>query len=208
MSVKFIHITPDAEKLIAYCARVSSDNQDNPNYEKLIQYCIKHNHWSVLEMANMCLEITTTRAISPQILRHRSFSFQEFSQRYAQATSVIVTEARRQDIKNRQNSIDDLSPEVKGFFELAQNEVWELSKGLYDEAISLGICKESARGLLPLNTETKLYMNGSLRSWAHYINVRTDQSTQQEHRWIASECKRIFTEQLPIIAKAMWGNAV
>ncbi len=202
--VKHVHSTVDAEKLISYCARVSNPkNQDNENYEKLLSYCIKHGHWSVFEMASMCLEITTTRAIAPQILRHRSFSFQEFSQRYAEAPGVQYQEARSQDLKNRQNSVDDLTSTTKDFFKLAQEELWNRSHELYNKALELGIAKESARFLLPLNTETKLYMHGTIRSWIHYINLRADVATQLEHRVIAQECKRIFSEQFPTVAKAL-----
>lgn len=203
MNVRLVHITPDCEKHIAYCARVSSPKQDNPEYEKLLSYCLKNGHVSIFEMGNMCLEITTTRAISPQILRHRSFSFQEFSQRYSEAQKFDIMEPRRQDLKNRQNSIDDLPQDIVKWFYDAQSEVILKANDLYQEALNKGISKESARFLLPLNTETKLYMNGTIRSWIHYIQVRTDPSTQLEHREIAEECKRIFKEQLPIVSKAM-----
>lgn len=203
MQVKLIHITPDAEKHIAYCARVSSPNQDNPEYAKLIRYCVKNSHYSILEMASMCLEITTTRAISPQILRHRSFSFQEFSQRYAEAASYESYTARRQDLKNKQNSIDDMSEDDLQWFTDAQRQVWDSSYGLYEEALAKGIAKEQARALLPLNTVTKLYMHGTIRSWVHFIQVRTDPSTQKEHRDIAMAAKKIFIEQFPTIAEAM-----
>lgn len=203
MQVKFIHCTPDAETLIAYCARVSSPNQENPEYEKLIKYLIKNNHWSPLEMANLCVEIETTRAVSPQILRHRSFSFQEFSQRYAQAMDCEIYPARRQDDKNRQNSLDDMDDKTKLWFKEIQKDNWDEAYSLYIQALDKGIAKEQARALLPLGAVTKLYMNGTLRSWVHYINVRTDPSTQLEHRLIAEECKKIFCEKFPIIAKAL-----
>lgn len=203
MQVRLIHVTPDAEKHVAYCARVSSPNQDNPDYTKLMRYCIKGGHWSIFEMANMCLEITTTRAISPQILRHKSFSFQEFSQRYSEASSYESYTARRQDLKNRQNSIDDMSEEDQKWFTDAQKQVWDNSYSLYEEALAKGIAKEQARALLPLNTTTRLYMNGNIRSWITYIQVRTDPSTQKEHRDIALEAKRIFIEQFPTIAEAL-----
>lgn len=202
-SVKLIHITPEAEKHIAYCARVSSPNQDNPEYSKLIQYLIKHKHWSPMEMASMCVEIETTRAISPQILRHRSFSFQEFSQRYSQASEMEFTQARRQDLKNKQNSIDDMSDETKEWFLDAQQQVWDLSNKLYKDALSQGIAKEAARGLLPLNTKTKLYMHGTIRSWIHYVEVRSDVSTQLEHREIALAIKEILKKEIPQIAEAL-----
>jgi thymidylate synthase (FAD) len=203
MNVTLVHCTPEAEKIIAYCARVSSPNQDNPEYEKLIRYLIKHKHWSPLEMASMCVEITTTRAIAPQILRHKSMYFQEFSQRYSEAMDYQVTSARRQDLKNKQNSIDDMSEEDKQWFEVEQHRVWTHSYNAYKEALDRGIAKEVARTLLPLGTETKLYMHGTLRSWCHYIALRTAQDTQLEHRLIAEECKKIFMEQFPTIAKAL-----
>lgn len=201
--VKFVHCTPNAETHIAYCARVSSPNQDNPEIDKLIAYLIKHKHWSPFEMASMCLEISTTRAISPQILRHRSFSFQEFSQRYAEVLEYEKYPARRQDTKNRQNSIDDLSEDDKIWFGLMQELQWESSERVYQQALKRGIAKELARTLLPLGTSTKLYMHGTLRSWIHYIELRTDSSTQKEHRDIAEACKKIFIEQFPAISKGL-----
>lgn len=203
--VKLISITPKVEELITYCARVSSPkNQDNfETAPKLLNYCIKNGHWSIFEMGNMCLEIETTRAIAAQILRHKSFSFQEFSQRYSESSNYISCKARRQDIKNRQNSLDDLSEDDKIWFRNIQEDVWKNSYNLYQESLKRGIAKECARMLLPLNTTTKLYMNGNIRSWLHYINLRSDKSTQLEHREIADECKKIFIEQLPSIAKSM-----
>jgi thymidylate synthase (FAD) len=201
--VRLIHITPDTEKHIAYCARVSSPNQDNPEYAKLIQYLIKHKHWSPTEMASACFEIETTRAVAPQLLRHRSFSFQEFSQRYSKATEVEITQARRQDLKNKQNSIDDMSDEDKQWFLDAQQQVWDTSNKLYEEALSRGVAKEAARGLLPLNTKTKLYMHGTIRSWIHYVEVRSDVSTQLEHREIALAIKEILKKEIPQIAEAL-----
>lgn len=203
MQVKLIHSTPNGEALIAYCARVSSPNQDNPEYEKLLAYCIKHNHWSIFEQAGLNIEIVTSRAIAQQILRHRSFHFQEFSQRYAQALDVEIYEARRQDAKNRQNSIDDLSEETKEWFKRAQEDTWDESYSLYIQALEKGIAKECARGLLPLNTQTRLYMHGTVRDWIHYINVRCDKSTQLEHRLIAEECKKIIAKEYPTVAKAL-----
>lgn len=204
--VKLVHCTPEAERLVAYCARVSSSNPDNPEYEKLLKYLITHKHWSPFEMASLCVEIETTRGIAPQILRHRSFSFQEFSLRYAEATTFEEYEARRQDNKNRQNSIDDMSEEDKKWFSDTQFNVNTLSESYYEEALKRGIAKELARNLLPMSTKTKLYMHGTLRSWMHYIDLRTNPSTQKEHRDIATECKKIFTEQFPIIAKAAWNE--
>lgn len=204
MKVQLVHITPESEKVISYCARVSNPkNQDNPNYEKLLAYCIKNQHWSIFEMATMCIEITTSRAISAQILRHKSFSFQEFSQRYAEATEFETYKARKQDLKNRQNSTDDLEANTKAWFHWKQKELQKDAKAAYDLALEKGIAKESARFLLPLSTQTKLYMHGTVRSWIHYINLRTANGTQQEHKEIAEECKRIFKEQLPLIAKAL-----
>jgi thymidylate synthase (FAD) len=204
--VKLVHTTPDAESLIAMMARVSNPkNKNNPEYSKLIGYLIKQKHWSPFEMATMCLEIETTRAISPQILRHKSFFFQEYSQRY-QVVDFIgfsAEEARQQDLKNRQNSTDTLDESTKQWFIDKQNEVWNTSKALYDEAISKGIAKECARGLLPLNTKTNLYMHGTVRSWIHYIELRSANGTQKEHQDIALMAKDIFVEQFPKIAEAL-----
>lgn len=207
--VKLVAITPEAENLISYCARVSNpSNQDNyDTAPKLLSFCIKHGHWSVFEMANMVLEIKTGRDVAPQILRHRSFSFQEFSQRYAQATTYVERDARKQDLKNRQNSTDDLSEETKQLFKEYQYALWDSSHKMYEYFLSLGVAKECARALLPLNTETTMYMNGSIRSWIHYINLRADVATQKEHREIAEAAKKIFCEQLPNIAAALgWNN--
>lgn len=201
--VRLIHVTPDVESVIAYCARVSSPHQDNPEYAKLLSYCIKHGHWSVFEMGSMCLEIETSRAIAQQIIRHRSFQFQEHSQRYAEATDVNVYEARRQDVKNRQNSINDMDDDDRIWFKNTQEDIWKLSKSAYEQALKRGIAKEQARMLLPLNTRTRMYMHGTIRSWIHYINVRSDPSTQKEHRDIAEQAKAIFAEKLPIVAKAL-----
>jgi thymidylate synthase (FAD) len=206
MKVKLISITPDAEKTIMYCARVSNPkNQDSEN-TKLLDYCIKHGHWSVFEMAHMTVEITTSRAIAAQILRHKSFSFQEFSQRYAEAQEFETYNARSQDPKNRQNSIDDMSQEDKQWFFEAQVTIQEQSMILYEAALNRGIAKEQARFLLPLSTQTKLYMSGSIRSWLHYLDVRCGSGTQLEHVEIANEIKKIFIEQLPVIAKAKGWN--
>lgn len=203
MSVKLIHVTPNTEATIAYCARVSSSNQENPEFEKLIKYLIKHKHWSPFEMATMCVEINTTRAIAAQILRHKSFNFQEFSQRYSEVQVFISCEARRQDLKNKQNSTDDLPEDIKAWFDQAQGDVVALSSKLYQEAISKGIAKECARFLLPLSTQTRLYMHGTIRSFIHYVDVRTDASTQKEHREIALLVKDIMKDQFPTIAKAL-----
>lgn len=203
MKVKLIHITPEAEKHIAYCARVSSKNQDNPKYEKLLGYCLKNGHFSVFEMASLCLEITTSRAIAAQILRHKSFSFQEHSQRYSEVQGNEIVEARLQDSKNRQNSLKDENDEHGTWFKGAQDAVWEQSKRLYDEALKRGLAKEQARFLLPLSTTTRMYMMGNIRSWITYINVRTDPSTQLEHREIALQAKELFIQQLPTVSSAL-----
>lgn len=205
--VKLISITPDAEKVMMYCARVSNPkNQDSTN-TKLLDYCIKNAHWSIFEMAHMTVEITTSRAIAQQILRHRSFSFQEFSQRYAEITSYETYTARRQDLKNRQNSVDDMSTEDKAWFQQAQMEVQNYSEIRYKEALSKGIAKEQARFLLPLSTTTKLYMTGSVRSWIHYLDLRCGNGTQLEHKVIADTIKDLFIKELPVIAQAKgWVN--
>jgi thymidylate synthase (FAD) len=197
-------ITPDAEQIIAYCARVSNPaNQENTEISKLLDYCIKHNHWSVFEMANACFEIETSRAIAPQILRHTSFSFQEFSQRYAKVQSFEPINIRRQDLKNRQNSIDDVDEKTKEWFDNKYDLLQQQSKGLYNMALEMGIAKECARMVLPLSTTTKLYMNGNIRSWIHYITTRTKEDTQKEHRDIAICIKNRLAVELPIIAKTL-----
>lgn len=205
MEVKLVSVTPDAEKTIAYCARVSSPNQENPDYARLLAYCIKNGHWSIFEMANMVVEIKTSRAISAQILRHRSFSFQEFSQRYAALddSGIEIYAARRQDDKNRQNSIDDLPSEIQDEWEARQLQNWKSSFEHYVWALEHGIAKECARFVLPLGCSTKIYMQGSLRSWIHYLSLRTENGTQKEHMDIAKEIKAIFMGQFPTIAKAM-----
>ncbi len=194
-------LTP--EGLIAYCARVSSPHQETPDYQKLLAYCIAHKHWSVFEMVDMTVEIVTSRAISPQILRHKSFQFQEFSQRYAKAQEIEHYTPRRQDSKNRQNSLDDLDTETVEWFDQAQERIARLALEEYNAALEKGIAKECARVLLPLGTQTKLYMKGSVRSWIHYLEVRTDRSTQQEHREIADAIKTVFTSQFPVTAAAL-----
>jgi len=191
------------EGLIAYCARVSSPNQETPDYEKLLSYCIRNRHWSVFEMVDMTVEIVTSRAISPQILRHRSFCFQEFSQRYAKAQSIEKYQPRRQDLKNRQNSLDDLDDATVAWFDDAQESIAKMGMEKYEEALEKGIAKECARVLLPLGTQTRLYMKGSVRSWIHYLEVRTDPATQKEHRDIADAVKTIFTEQFPVTSRTM-----
>ena len=210
MSVKLVSVTPDAEKNMAYVARVSNpNNQENPNYAKLLGYCIKHNHWSVFEQSFMTLEIETTRGLAAQILRHRSFTYQEFSQRYADssllAETIPVPELRRQDTKNRQNSIDNLDPE---FVELTNKQIqtyFAQGMSLYQHLLDNGVAKECARFVLPLATPTRLYMSGSCRSWIHYIALREKSGTQKEHMDIAKECKKIFVEQFPTCAEALGG---
>jgi thymidylate synthase (FAD) len=211
MSVKLISITPDAEKNIAYCARVSNpNNQDSDNISGLLGYCIKHKHWSIFEMASMCLELNTTRGLAAQILRHRSFNFQEFSQRYADTTflseEIPMFELRRQDNKNRQNSISDISDEIKSKWGSKIREHFAKGKAIYDGMIADGIAKECARFVLPLSTPTRLYMNGTIRSWITYIALREKNGTQKEHIDIAKECKKIFCEQFPVISKALGGE--
>ena len=201
--VKLISITPDSEKLIAYCARVSSNQQDNPSISKLLRYCIKHKHWSIFETAYLTVEINTSRAISAQILRHRSFTFQEFSQRYAEVPDFVSYNARRQDKKNRQASIDDMNIEDRHWFSVAQDRVQTLTASLYLDALDKGIAKEQARFLLPMSSKTKIYMTGNIRSWIHYLELRTGIETQKEHRDIAREIKKIFKEELPIISGAL-----
>jgi thymidylate synthase (FAD) len=198
-------ITPDAEKNIAYMARVSSSRQDNPEISGLLKYCIKHGHWSIFEMGNMVVEIETSRGISPQILRHRSFSFQEFSQRYAAVddSGVKIYAARRQDTKNRQNSTDDLSDDIKDTWEKRQMQNWKTSFDHYQWALANGIAKECARFVLPLGTTTKMYMQGSIRSWIHYLQLRCGNGTQKEHKDIADEIKAIFVKELPIVSEAL-----
>ena len=204
MSVKLIAITPNAEELIAYCARVSSNNQDNAQYEHLLKYCVKHSHWSVFEMANMVIEVNTTRAISAQILRHRSFNFQEFSQRYQSVEMDLeIPKLRRQDLKNRQNSISDLDLDLVKELQTNIEEHFKKTKNLYNILLEKGVAKECARMVLPMSSPTKLYMNGTIRSWIHYLNVRCDPSTQLEHREIANQIKEIFRVELPVVYQAV-----
>ena len=207
MTVKFISITPDAEKTMAYIARVSNPkNQDNENFSGLLRYCIKHQHWSVFEQSSMTLEIETTRGIAAQILRHRSFTYQEFSQRYADSNllgDIELPELRRQDDKNRQNSIDDLDPEMVDKFNRQMNTLFSSAFGLYNQMLQAGVAKECARFVLPLATPTKIYMTGSCRSWIHYINLRSAHGTQKEHMDIANACKKIFIEQSPAVSEAL-----
>ena len=204
---KLIWITPDAEKLIGKIARVSNPkNEDNPDVVGLLKYLIKHRHWSPFELASMCLEIQTTRAIAPQILRHRSFSFQEFSQRYAVATELEMPHLRRQDVTNRQNSIDDMPQSVEKNFGMEIALHFAAAQELYTNMLDAGVAKECARAVLPLNTSTRLYMSGTIRSWLHYIDLRSWHGTQWEHTQIALNALDILKEQLPTIADAMWPN--
>ena len=203
MTVKLITITPDAEATMAYIARVSSPNQENPEYAKLLKYCLDHQHFSVFEHAYMTLEICTSRMISAQILRHRSFTFSEFSQRYAEPMDYVAVKARRQAEKNRQSSVDDLEDVTKHRWDNIQNSMWAVALATYHEALAQGIAKEVARAILPMNTATRLYMTGSVRSWIHYIQLRCQSDTQQEHREIAKKCKAVFVEQLPVVAEAL-----
>ena len=208
MNVKFISITPDAEKTMAYIARVSNpSNQENEKYAGLLKYCIKHNHWSVFEQSSMTLEIETTRGLAAQILRHRSFTYQEFSQRYADTKllddKIPLPKLRKQDLKNRQNSTDDLDEFLTQDFELEMEKLFNSSMNLYNKMLENGVAKECARFVLPLATPTRLYMTGSCRSWVHYINLRSAHGTQKEHMDIAEECRRIFTEQFPSVSEAL-----
>jgi thymidylate synthase (FAD) len=208
MNVKLISVTPDAEKNIAYCARVSNpNNQENEKIAGLLKYCINHKHWSIFEMAFMTLEINTTRGLAAQILRHRSFTYQEFSQRYADssllADQIPMFDLRRQDTKNRQNSIDDIDDFTKQELEIVIQRHFESAMDIYKQMLDLGIAKECARFVLPLATPTKIYMSGSVRSWIHYIDLRSANGTQKEHMDIANECKCIFAGQFPVIAEAL-----
>ena len=207
MNVKLISITPDAEKTMAFIARVSNpSNQENEKYAGLLRYCIKHNHWSVFEQSTMTLEIETTRAIAAQILRHRSFTYQEFSQRYADAKlleTIELPELRRQDSKNRQNSIDDLDPKIVDTLNRQMNTLFSSAYSLYNQMLEDGVAKECARMVLPLCTPTRIYMTGSCRSWIHYINLRSAHGTQKEHMDIAKACKEIFIKQFPSVSEAL-----
>lgn len=208
-SAKLVWITPNAESLVGKIARVSNpNNEDNPEVEKLIKYLIKHKHWSPFEMASMCVQIDTTRAISPQILRHRSFTFQEFSQRYAIPTDTFATvlpDLRRQDHDNRQNSIDDLENETQQYYEQRIDDHFREAVKLYESLLHTGVARECARSVLPINTVTRLYMSGTIRSWLHYVDLRGDNGTQAEHMKIARSVGDILDTEVPIIARAMWG---
>ena len=206
--VKLISVTPDAEKTMAYVARVSNPkNQDNDKFAGLLGYCIKHGHWSVFEQAHMTVEINTTRGLAAQILRHRSFTYQEFSQRYADSSllgdSIPLPELRRQDLKNRQNSTDDLDPLVVQDFNSKMQKHFVDGMHLYKDMLDAGVAKECARFVLPLATPTRLYMTGSCRSWIHYIELRSAHGTQKEHMNLVENVRSIFTEQFPTVAEAL-----
>jgi len=208
-SVQLVHITPNAEELISYMARVSNpSNQTNTETSpRLIRYLIEHQHWSPFEMVNMCVEIETTRSIAAQILRHRSFSFQEFSQRYAEVPiPAELPELRRQDTKNRQNSIDDLDDVLKQSFKFRIGVLYGDGYRLYKDMVAAGVAKECAREVLPLATPTRLYMNGSIRSWLHYCDLRTSNGTQKEHALIASQVQDLLYKHLPLVSEAMWSK--
>ena len=208
MTAKLISVTPDAEKHMAYCARVSNpSNQGNDSFEGLIKYCIKHKHWSIFEQAFMTIELETTRAIAAQVLRHRSFTYQEFSQRYADSSLLMdkipLPELRRQDTKNRQNSTDDLDPFIVQKLEMQMQTLFDSSMALYQQMLGHGVAKECARNVLPMCVPTRMYMSGSVRSWVHYIDLRSANGTQKEHMDLANACKAIFVEQFPVIAQAL-----
>ena len=207
MKVELVSTTPDAEKTMAHIARVSNpNNQDNPNYAGLLKYCIQHEHWSVFEQSFMTLEIETTRGLAAQILRHRSFTFQEFSQRYADSNllgEIELPELRRQDVKNRQNSIDNLDPAISDKLQKQMITLFSSSLALYNQMLESGVAKECARFVLPLATPTRLYMSGSCRSWIHYINLRSAHGTQKEHMDIANACKEVFMENYPTVSAAL-----
>lgn len=208
-SVKLETVTPNAEAFMVRCARVSNpENQDNPEFSKLLSYCIEHEHWSIFEHAHMTVEINTTRAIAAQILRHRSFCFQEFSQRYSDVSKLgvelVVPELRKQSSQNRQSSQNGLEVNVEKLGRQLIKDHFDNAMDLYKGLLDLGVAKECARFVLPLATATRLYMTGSCRSWIHYINLRTEEGTQKEHREIAGQCLDIFVEQFPHTAKALW----
>jgi len=209
MTVKLVTVTPDAEKTIGYVARVSNpNNQENPKVSGLLKYCIKHQHWSIFEQAFMTLELNTTRAIAAQVLRHRSFTYQEFSQRYADSSALVegqipLPELRRQDTTNRQKSIDDLDPFVRQKYEIWMQHNFTETLKVYQEMLNDGVAKECARMILPMACPTRIYMSGSVRSWMHYIDLRTGHGTQKEHMELAEDCKKIFVEQFPVISEAL-----
>ena len=206
--IKLISVTPDAEKTIAYVARVSNpQNQENDKFAGLLKYCIKHGHWSVFEQAFMTLEINTTRGLAAQILRPRSFTYQEFSQRYQDVShireDIPLPELRSQDEKNRQNSIDDVEPVVVEKFNRKMRKHFDASIDLYKEMLHDGIAKECARFVLPLATHTRLYMTGSVRSWIHYIELRSAHGTQKEHMDLVENVRKVFIQQFPTVSEAL-----
>ena len=206
--IKLVSVTPDAEKHMAYVARVSNPkNQDNDKFAGLLKYCIKHGHWSVFEQAYMTVEINTTRGLAAQILRHRSFTYQEFSQRYADTNllseQIPLPKLRRQDKKNRQNSTDDVDPFTVQKYDILMEEHFKASMDLYNKMLEDGIAKECARFVLPLCTPTRIYMTGSCRSWIHYINLRSAHGTQKEHMDVAEGVRSIFCDQFPNVAEAL-----
>ena len=208
MKARLISVTPDAEQTMGYVARVSNPaNQENPKVARLLKYCIDHEHWSVFEQSFMTLEVSTTRAIASQILRHRSFTFQEFSKRYADSSmlsnTIPLPEMRRQDTKNRQNSIDDLDPFLVQSYQMQMQTLFSSAMNLYHQMLDNGVAKECARNVLPLCTPTKIYMSGSCRSWIHYINLRSAHGTQKEHMEVAEDCRKIFVEQFPVVSEAL-----
>ena len=210
--IKLVSVTPDAEKTMGYVARVSNpNNQENPKVAGLLSYCIKHGHWSVFEQAHMTVEINTTRGLAAQILRHRSFTYQEFSQRYSDVSylreHIPLPELRSQDDKNRQNSIDDVSPETVEKYHKKMRAQFDASIDLYKEMLHDGIAKECARFVLPLATPTRLYMTGSVRSWIHYIELRSAHGTQKEHMDLVENVRKVFVEQFPVGSQALdWGS--
>jgi len=206
--IKLVSVTPEAEKHMGYVARVSNPkNQDNPNVSGLLKYCIKHGHWSVFEQAFMTVEINTTRGLAAQILRHRSFTYQEFSQRYADVSyireDIPLPELRSQDLKNRQNSVDDVDPKVVETFNKEMREHFDKSIDLYKKMLHAGIAKECARFVLPLATPTRLYMTGSVRSWIHYIDLRSAHGTQKEHMDLVENIREVFKQQFPVVSEAL-----
>ena len=208
MKVKLISVTPKAEETMGYVARVSNpQNQDNPKVAGLLSYCIRHGHWSVFEQAHMTVEIETTRGLAAQILRHRSFTYQEFSQRYADVShireDIPLPELRSQDEKNRQNSIDDVDPKIVEKYNGKMRKHFDASIDLYKEILHDGIAKECARFVLPLATPTRLYMTGSCRSWIHYIKLRSAHGTQKEHIDLVEEVRKVFVGQFPIVSQAL-----
>jgi len=208
MKVNLITVTPKAEEHIAYCARVSNpNNQDNESIAGLLKYCIKHQHWSIFEQAFMTVEINTTRGLAAQILRHRSFTYQEFSQRYADSSlledTIPIPELRRQDEKNRQNSTDDLDAKLIHDYRKGIEKHFEEAMWLYKDMLANGVAKECARFVLPLATPTRLYMTGSIRSWIHYIELRSGHGTQKEHMDLVENVRKIFMKEFPTVSEAL-----